>query len=83
MSGLKISDLKIFVVHYKLLKPRKRDMIAKFDKDMLLVLQPATSIRTRDKIVPANRINNYRNISAERLANVRVIPQMHKIMEIR
>lgn len=32
MSGLKISDLKIFVVHYKLLKPRKREMIAKFEK---------------------------------------------------
>ena len=60
-----------------------RDTIAKFDKDMLLILQPATPVRTRDRIVPTNRINNYRNISAERLANVRVIPQMHRMMGIR
>ena len=60
-----------------------RNMIAKFDKNMLLVLQPATLVRNRDKAVPVNRISNYRNISAERLANVRVIPQMHKIMGIK
>ena len=60
-----------------------RNIIAKFDKDVLLVLQPATPVRTRDKVVPASRLNDYRNISAERLANVRVIPQMHRIMGIR
>lgn len=59
-----------------------RNVIAKFDKDIILILQPATPITNRDKAVPVNRLNNYRSISAERLANVRVIPQMHKLMGI-
>ncbi|MDD5680463.1 MAG: 7-carboxy-7-deazaguanine synthase QueE [Candidatus Omnitrophica bacterium] len=60
-----------------------RNLIAKFNKDMILILQPATPIGNRDKVVSANRLNNYRNISAERLVNVRVIPQMHKMMGIK
>ncbi len=60
-----------------------RDIIAKIDRNILFVLQPAAPVSGRDAVVSKKRLNDYCHISAERLANVRVIPQMHKIMGIR
>ncbi|MBU4376927.1 MAG: 7-carboxy-7-deazaguanine synthase QueE [Candidatus Omnitrophica bacterium] len=58
-------------------------IIEKISKDIIFILQPATPVSTRDKEVSHRKLSEYRHISAERLTNVRVIPQMHKIMGIR
>ncbi len=58
-------------------------IIEKIDREIIFILQPATPVRTRDTEVPKEKLREYRHISAERLTNVRVIPQMHKIMGIK
>lgn len=58
-------------------------IIEKIGKDIIFVLQPAAPVRARDEEVPWRKMREYRHISLERLIDVRVIPQMHKIMGIK
>lgn len=58
-------------------------IIEKIDRDIVFILQPATPVCARDREAPRSKLSECRHISEERLANVRVIPQMHKIMGIK
>jgi len=51
------------------------DGIASIDRNIPLILQPATS----DKRVPAKLLLELMDFAGERLKDVRVIPQTHKI----
>lgn len=58
------------------------DLIAGFDKEMLLVLQPAGPTEKGDFTVKKEKILHYRALAEEKLRNVRIIPQTQKFIGI-
>ncbi|NQT46929.1 MAG: 7-carboxy-7-deazaguanine synthase QueE [Candidatus Omnitrophica bacterium] len=58
-------------------------MVRKVDRDILMVLQPATPISPRQKEVPVSVLLDYLFRAEKKLGNVRIIPQVHKLMKVR
>ncbi len=58
------------------------DIIAGVSKYIPLVLQPVSPIRNVKKVLPRNTFA-FQNQAMDRLATVKVIPQMHKILGVR
>ncbi len=59
---------------------RARDVVESFDRNMIFVLQPASPTVKGNFTIERNKIMDYRELSEEKLKNVRVIPQVHKFM---
>ena len=57
------------------------DLISSIDKHVLLVLQPVWADKKQDK-VRTRVLFDYLFLAEKKLANVRVMPQMHKILGI-
>lgn len=62
---------------------RARDLIEEFDKNMMFVLQPASPIERRPFMVSKNKLLHFLHLAEKKLNNVRIIPQVHKIMGIK
>ena len=60
-----------------------RDIVGKFDRKMFFVLQPANATEKEDFTIKKEKILDYSRISQESLENVRIIPQLHKLLGIR
>ena len=58
-------------------------LVRKVDRDILMVLQPATPISPKQKEVPASVLLDYLFTAEKKLGNVRIIPQVHKLMKVR
>jgi len=58
-------------------------LIKKVDRSILLVLQPVTTKQGGISRTGADRISGYLRLAGRDLENVRVIPQMHKVMGIK
>ncbi|MBM3500901.1 MAG: hypothetical protein FJX74_19760 [Armatimonadetes bacterium] len=57
--------------------------IAEQDRDVLLVLQPATPRHRGGEVASARRLLALQELAGEHLAEVRVIPQCHRLMGVR
>ena len=62
---------------------KARDIVEKVDRDIPFVLQPASTALRGDFAVSKEKIFDHYRISGEKLADVRIIPQVHKLMGIR
>lgn len=62
---------------------KARDIVARFDKNMLFVLQPASPTEKGDFMVKREKLWDYRHLSEERLNSVRIVPQLHKFLGIK
>ncbi len=62
---------------------KARDIIKDIDKDMPFILQPASAGKKGVFMVGRKMALNYRGLSEEKLKNVRIIPQLHKIVGIK
>jgi len=59
-------------------------LIKRMKKNIPFVLQPATPVRPHDKDVPKDVLVRFLEIGLKRdLANIRVIPQIHKILNVK
>jgi len=59
---------------------RSVDLVAGVDPDMIYILQP-NHFDMHDGVM--NKCREYQKICFDRLNNVRIIPQMHKVMKVR
>ncbi|MDP3789331.1 MAG: 7-carboxy-7-deazaguanine synthase QueE [Candidatus Omnitrophota bacterium] len=62
---------------------RTMGLIKKADSRILLILQPVTTKQGGISAAAENRISGYLRLAGRDLENVRIIPQMHKVMGIR
>ncbi|MBU0686952.1 MAG: 7-carboxy-7-deazaguanine synthase QueE [Candidatus Margulisbacteria bacterium] len=82
------SQKEVFVkaVYTKEVKPTEIDaaakLVAEINPEILLVLQPATPGGTIKHLPPADLSLAMYSIAKRSLANVRIIPQVHKFMKI-
>jgi len=59
-------------------------LIKELKENIPLILQPATPIRSSDKEIDKNMLLKFLEIgSKNRIENIRVIPQMHKILNVK
>lgn len=59
-------------------------LIKKMKKNIPFILQPATSVKPQDKEVNKNTLLGFLEIGLKNdLSNMRVIPQMHKILNVK
>lgn len=60
------------------------DLIKRMKKNIPFVLQPATPVGPHDKDVPKDALVRFLEIGLKRdLANIRVMPQIHKILNVK
>lgn len=60
------------------------DLIKRMKKNIPFVLQPATPVRPHDKDVPKDALVGFLDIGLKHdLVNIRVIPQIHKILNVK
>ena len=62
---------------------RARDIVEKVDRDMLFVLQPAGATEKGDFSVSEEKLFYFYRFLGEKLNNVKMIPQMHKLLGIK
>ncbi len=81
---------KVFVKAVVTPSTKKRDieksvaLIKRIKADIPLIIQPATPMRTGDKDVDKNTLLKFLEIGTRRrLDNIRVIPQIHKMLNVR
>lgn len=62
---------------------KARDIVERFDKDIVFILQPASVDSKGSFKIPKEKLFAYFDLAKERLQDVRIIPQMHKIIGIK
>lgn len=62
---------------------RARDIVKKVDRNMLFVLQPAEATEKGDFTVSEEKLSYFYRLFGEKLNNVKMIPQMHKLLGIK
>jgi organic radical activating enzyme len=60
-----------------------RDIIESVDKDIPLILQPVSPIEDTNFARRKRRLLDYCTLSEEKLSNIRIIPQIHKFVDMR
>lgn len=84
------SRKKVFVKAIVTQNTQKEDiaravsLLKKMKENVPLILQPASPVRAEDKPVDKNRLLGFLEIgSRHKLENIRVIPQMHKLLNLK
>lgn len=63
---------------------RAIDIVKKLDKNIPFIIQPASLVRKDDEPVARERLFSFMEMGLKRdLGNVRIIPQMHKVIGVR
>lgn len=59
-------------------------LIKEIDENVPLILQPATPVKSDDKVIDNKRLLEFLDVASKNaLENVRVIPQVHKILNVK
>jgi organic radical activating enzyme len=60
------------------------ELIEKVDRNIPLILQPATPVKRRDRAVAINRlVELMETASGGKLENIRIVPQIHKLLKVK
>ncbi len=62
---------------------RAYDLVAGMDSNIPVILQPVTPWGTVREAPSEQQLDRWRSRASERLADVRVIPQVHRILGVR
>jgi len=62
---------------------KARDIVARFNKDIPFILQPASIDEKGNFKVTKAKLLDYLNLAEEKLSNTRIIPQVHKFLGIK
>jgi len=60
------------------------DIVKKLDKDIPFIIQPASAVRKYDKPIASDRLFSFMELGLKKdLGNVRIIPQVHKLLRVK
>ena len=82
-GSLSILLVKILLNQLSKQNEKTMGLIKKADKKILLILQPVTTKQGGISPAAGDKISEYLRLAGRDLENVRIIPQMHRVMRIK